>query len=132
MYIKTNLKTNEDYSVLRSVIGQLSDGIFENSPMVEKYWQGCNIERAEDGEVLINCNFYIFSDPTEKGIKQWFANKIKQIVKCEIDNGASFRWDKGDKSILTYMHDYCHIYNDPERKDPTVADAYGVYKALLK
>ena len=43
--IETNLTGDTMYDVCRSVIGQLSDGIWENSPVMNKYWRNISVKK---------------------------------------------------------------------------------------
>ena len=103
--IKTDLEaTNKNYEILDSVLGQMSDGIWENSPVVEGYWRFATIEKSDDNKTVIAVStihiiFYSdiyginyhdnkclknrFADMTDDKVKAYFANKIKQIVKIE-------------------------------------------------
>ena len=94
--IKTDLEaTNKNYEILDSVLGQMSDGIWENSPVVEGYWRFATIEKSDDNKIVIavstiygtnyhdnKCLKNRFADMTDDKVKAYFANKIKQIVKA--------------------------------------------------
>ena len=99
--IRTGLTHKLDKQVLDGVMGQLSDGIWENSPAMEKFWKTAKVD-FENGEVVIkvNNNGYLtqkynsyngrvrdtyqwspWSGKSDDEIKKWFANKVKQVVK---------------------------------------------------
>ena len=68
--IKTNTFSKKANEMLRSVIGQMSDGIWENSNSMDKYWMFAYIDRAPDGENIIEignetgkmyCNRYVYN-----------------------------------------------------------------------
>ena len=131
--VNTELFDKKSFEILRSVIGQLSDGIWENSVLLEKYWLNASIGREYE-EVVIKINtetytvwcdkwkdnpFYHMSDSE---IREWFANKIKQIVKFEEKcEGGKKWWKRGNIQELACMG-YSEVI--------TVADAYQVYDIL--
>ena len=95
--IQTGLYGKANYEILASVDGQLSDGMWENSPAMEGYWLFDHIEQdKQTGEVLIyiskqwgeyRFNRYKqnrFLGMSDSGIRTWFGKKIKQIIKQEI------------------------------------------------
>lgn len=131
--VSTELYDKKSFEVLRSVIGQLSDGIWENSSRMEKYWLNAHIERIEE-EVVITidqgyakywCEKWIYNPfikMTDSEIRVWFANKIKQIVKFEetCENGKRW-WKRGNIQELAFMG---------YKETISVADAYNVYDIL--
>ena len=147
--IKTNLEaTNKNYEILRSVIGQMSDGIWENSPRAEGYWRFATIEKSDDNKIVIavstiysysdiygkyyhgnKCLINRFANMTDDKVKAYFANKIKQIIKIEEstlkeyynDTSKDLSWRKDNQQKCSYMG-----YNETI----TVADAYAAYKNL--
>ena len=118
LIIKTGLTDKNAYDVLRSVEGQLADGIWENSPGMSRFWQYMSIDH-EGSEVVakFDTNDYSsgFRGKDELQIKKWLANKVKQIVKEE-----GLDWDRNNTETVSYMHG-----------NVTVQDAYRVYDKLL-
>ena len=118
LIIKTGLTDKNAYDVLRSVEGQLADGIWENSPGMSRFWQYMSID-YEGSEVVVkfDTNDYSsgFRGKDELQIKKWLANKVKQIVKEE-----GLDWDRNNTETVSYMHG-----------NVTVQDAYRVYDKLL-
>ena len=134
--IKTNTFSKKANEMLRSVIGQMSDGIWENSKSMDKYWMFASIERDVDGENVIEisaatgkpyCNRYIyngFSDMSDDQIREFFAKKIKQIAKIELkDNDKTSGWKRNNTEFKT-----CYLSYDEEI---SIADAYLCYEFLL-
>ncbi len=132
-----NDKTIE--AILESVIGQLSDGIWENSNAMTKYWAGMYIQ---DNDILVSDDFYVsfcktkynnpFFNMTDAKIKNWFANKLKAVVKTEEkDSGGKNWWKRDNMQELDYLS---RRYKDDEgvfkTATVTVADAYKVYDRL--
>lgn len=134
--IKTNTFSKKAKEMLRSVIGQMSDGTWENSKSMEKYWMFATIERALDGENIIEigvetgrmyCHRYVnngFSKMTDDQIREFFAKKIKQIAKIELkDNDKTTEWKRNNTEFKS-----CYLnYNE----DISIADAYLCYEFLL-
>lgn len=132
--IHTGLKGRRMLAVLESVEGQLSDGIWENSPRMEGYWLFDCVGLEGDEVCIYISNKYaeyrfdrvkrnLFMDMSDREVIQWFAKKIKQIVKQEIDdnwNDHPIEWDRNCDTVCMYMHD-----------DLTVKECYEAYDILL-
>lgn len=122
--INTGLNHRLDYEVLSSVMGQMSDGIWENSSRVQPYWSFADI-LWENNEVIIAISSPSrydnpYGNMSDEQVKRYFATKVKQVVMEEIKDGANITWERNSKSSLDYMDN-----------SVTVGDAYRVYDALL-
>ena len=139
--IDTGLTHKIDYIILGDVQGQLSDGIWENSPAMNKYWKHLDTE-FKDGKVFIVVNnrghledvyrgtrrdYRFLESPfrhmSDDEIKKWMANKIKQIAKHEAqdnDNAPEYAWRADNDTELEYFDSVV-----------TVADAYRTWSKLL-
>ena len=127
----TGVKVNDkDKDILRSVSGQLSDGIWENSRAMEKYWQNLDFDE-KDGNLVIHTKSEGWDNPframDDQKIRDYVAGKIKQIVKIELrDNGMDDKanWNRNNDMKLDYL--------SRKRDNPiTIKDAYKLYDALL-
>ena len=134
--IATNTFSKKANDMLNSVIGQMSDGIWENSKSMDKYWMFASIERDIDGENVIEisaaagkpyCNRYVyngFANMSDDQIREFFAKKIKQIAKIELkDNDKTSEWKRNNTEFKT-----CYLSYDEEI---SIADAYLCYEFLL-
>lgn len=132
--INTGLVETKFYEILSSVLGQLSDGIWENSPSMNKYWMNIHVNQNENNEICIEvntdyftkwCNTSVinpFINMSENEIKFWFAQKIKQIVKTEEqDNNGTKWWKRDNTRELAYMG---------YKEKITVQDAYKLYDIM--
>ena len=74
-YINTGLSGKVALSVLNSVMGQLSDGIWENSSGTESYWKDLDIE------IINNTIFFKVStyDRYDYYTKKYYKNYYKNI-----------------------------------------------------
>ena len=107
--------TSKRADILGSVIGQLSDGIWENTRSMQKYWKSLRYGQTEDGMVWIEDRFGVCAKPLD-----FFANKIKQIIKEEIDDGNNhLMWSRLNGGIPHYMHGRV-----------TVGECYELYELL--
>lgn len=122
--IKTGLpKRFKD--MLAAVVGQMSDGYWENSPKMRGYWPFVNAAVQGDEAVLevstdpYNREFVPnnFSNMTEDAIRKFFAEKIKFLVNKE-GLGA---WKRDNEKETEYLS-----YDDPYR----VKDCYYAYEVL--
>lgn len=119
--IATGLSGQVNNAILNSVIGQMSDGMWENSPTMRKYWAHCDIIK-ENGQLFIavddawDSGFY---NKTSEWVRNFFAGKIKQIAYEETEGK---RWTMEDETELDYL-------SRIESK-VTVAQAYKAYATL--
>jgi hypothetical protein len=116
MSINTGIKMTPKYnSILSSVIGQMSDGIWENTRSMEKYWKSLDYSTDQNGNIIIEDRHGVCADPVA-----FFANKIKQIIKIEIDDGNNrLSWDRSCSATPSYIHG-----------GVTVGDCYELYELL--
>lgn len=119
--IKTGLSDSKAQDILDSVIGQMSDGIWENSSRMNRYWKYADIIK-EGSEIAIKISYPNsyengFKGKSENEIKKFFAQKIKQIVKEE-----ELNWDRNNEERSCYLDRHSGV---------TVKDAYRVYDKLL-
>jgi hypothetical protein len=118
MAINTGIKANDKFmEILSACIGQMSDGIWENTRSMEKYWKSLAVTRSPDGYIIINDRNFVCNDPVD-----FMANKIKQILKIEIDDGRTdMSWDRLCSATTIYLNYYEQI---------TVGDCYKLYELL--
>ena len=115
MRINTGIKADQKFKdILNSVIGQMSDGIWENTRSMEKYWKSLDYV-VVDGYIVIDDRHYVCSNPVD-----FFANKIKQIIKIEIEDGhTTLDWNRNCSEVPHYIHGCV-----------TVGDCYKLYELL--
>ena len=134
--IHTGLYGDKALEILISVEGQLSDGIWENSARMERYWRFEFVGVSkETKEILIyiakpsyeyrygKTVYNAFCEMSDDEIKKWFANKVKQVVKEEIK-------DNPDRADLVWKRD-CEYVLDYMNPNITVKECYQVYDTLL-
>ena len=95
------LATPARFDILGSVIGQLSDGIWENSRSMEKYWKSLTYGTLPNGNIYIEDRYGACADPVK-----FMADKIKQIIKKEIEDGytSGLEWSRMCSIHPAYMH----------------------------
>lgn len=83
--------TNKRLHILGSVIGQMSDGIWENTRSMEKYWKSLSYGKDAFGNIYLEDSYGVCAD-----VYDFFANKIKQIIKIEIEDGTTpgLKWER--------------------------------------
>lgn len=115
--------------IINSVLGQMSDGYWENTPRMRGYWLFADA-KAQGNECVLEI------DPTRWGtrrgysnvtnqwidmndakVKQFLADKIKFLVKEE-----GLDWNRGNEDTTDYLS-----YTQPYFK---VKDCYYVYELL--
>ena len=125
--IKTGLGLHYK-DMLDAVIGQMSDGYWENTPMMQGYWKfvttgtsgnevTLNVDEVGwtlDGDRRIENRFYGMSDDA---VKKFFADKIKFLIKEE----GLGKWARDNEETTDYLS-----YSDPYR----VKDCYYAYEVL--
>lgn len=141
--ISTRDETAEkDKAVLEGMLGQLSDGLWENSRSMEKYWRGMTFSQDEKGNVELRFNTLIrdrvpkwrrgrieydtkytqsgYSHLTDKGVRDFLAGRIKSVYNAEKRDYPSLgRWSADNDNPSDYFG-----------RNVTVADAYSLYKRL--
>lgn len=139
--ITTGLYTQVAEDCLQSCIGALSDGIWENTPSMAKYWCYANISRDPDGQVIINVSEESweksdygrygngFWNKNDFEVTNFFADKIKQIVKKEFDGSLESKilWGRESKRVSDYLSSGYGANDHPAIE---VRDAYLVYEVL--
>ena len=149
--LATPLNGDVEYDIICSVQGQLSDGIWENSPAMESYWRMSNMVKGDDGKTYIDVSKQLdyvdykdhrgvnhwknnkYANMTNAGVRNFWADKIKQVVDIERSDskrysgnyGTDYSWRPDNNTELQYMHSYKN-----EGKNPTVGDAYKVWAKL--
>lgn len=137
--IPIGLSDDKSKDVINAVVGQMSDGMWENSPGMERYWkftdgldnkgnivvydgyerrdQYAGMNRYGTKRYTPHWSYSAFSKMDDTAVKKFFANKIKQIVKEE-----GLEWNRNNTQPCEYL-DY--------DSGVTVRDAYRVYDKLL-
>lgn len=111
-YIKANTKRQ---NILGSVIGQMSDGIWENTRSMEKYWKSLDFGVDANGYIWLEDRNGVTAD-----VYDFFANKIKKIIQVEIEDGnTALVWSRTCASVPHYFHGKV-----------TVGDCYEMYELL--
>ena len=127
--IKTGLKTQRECDIIDGVLGQLSDGMWENSRAAEGYWPYIDAE-LEGGEVVLHVSKHYhsggyldnrFLKMTDDDVKKWLAKKIKQVIKEE-----GLDWNRGNTEETDYLDTSWRKSKQPS----SVADCYYVYEVL--
>ncbi len=117
MKITTCIKsTPKRLDILGSVIGQMSDGIWENSRAMTKYWKSLRYGQDNNGYIWLEDQHGVCAD-----VYDFFANKIKQIIQTEIKDGYTLGliWGRTCNVQPNYMHG-----------NVTVGDCYELYELL--
>ena len=117
--IDTGLVGEVECNVLKSVFGQLSDGYWENSHAMQKYWNNADVSLVENQVCLfVGQDFQSpYNDMTDKEIKAWFAKRAKQVVKFLQEDSWKRNNDIPADGFLSGL---------------TVGDVYRVYDKLLE
>lgn len=94
--------------ILSHVLGQMSDGIWEESNVITGYWLCVYVNN--DGNLQISTtygspeSFYKCKNPYRKmsdiAIRTYFANKIKQVVRINLKNN----YEKGVRREIYAKH----------------------------
>lgn len=116
--------SKEELAYLDAVMGQLSDGMWENSPRMEPYWI-CNSLTEEGIEMeSFNRSFgrRTYTNPlydmSDIEVRSWFADKLKAVVKQWLNDHRG-EWSRINHDEVSYLRD-----------GQTVAGAYKVYDSL--
>lgn len=100
--LRIDLGTTDNARVISAVLGQMSDGMWENSPGQEKYWSYATLEGTD---LVLSMDYGSgFRSKSEEQIKRYFATKIKKVVQEEVGNNKQ-GWDRMNTDESCYMHD---------------------------
>ena len=118
--IKTGLKGDIAEHICGAIIGQMSDGYWENTSSYEKYWRFINVKKLSDGRIafvvdetdgkynyghkFVNNGFFMMSDTD---VISFIAKKIKFILSKELLSNGMKLSDKfyNEKTIwLSHGH----------------------------
>lgn len=123
--IDTGLQGPIQKDILDSVLGQISDGYWENSPRMDMYWRNIDTELQGDKVVFsIKPHTFPWYAMSDDQIKQWFAKKIKFLIKEEFGKSRDV-WNRMNTKLKT---DYLS-HKSPSQT--TVADCYYAYDTLM-
>lgn len=111
----------KEKDIIDSVIGQLGDGIWENSLRMEKYWQNMDIEGDTFAVERGWYKDYIwrpngrgwrysesgFARKSDAWVINWVANRIMEIVRIERKDVSEVederKWPTGDDDVSMYI-----------------------------
>lgn len=135
---------------VRSIRGQLSDGMWENSPRMDRYWlfmdadSSTGIVEISDQKGFHDWEWHCrrggqyktlvwkengFSGKSLEDVCIFLANKLRTIVKgfCN-DNNLNMKdaWNRDNSLACAYLHGY----EDGKLVEITIGDAYRAYKEL--
>lgn len=133
--IETGLTSHDkkNWEIMQSILGQLSDGIWENSTACTCYWVCADIgERDHEITINVSQKWYEnwsgesiknrYCDMTDDKILEYFARKISQIIKIFTNDHKNAIPNINDATRILYMG-YHEII--------TIGDAKRVRKTLL-
>lgn len=127
--IDTGLSTALEADIIEAVFGQVSDGMWEDSPQSYHYWPYINVEKRGNKVVLLVSKQYRarlgksnkFVEMSDDDIKKWVARRIKLVIKEE---GLDWSRDNTEET------DYLSTDWRSSKQSATVADCYYVYEVL--
>jgi len=119
--INTGLTGPVNKDILDSVMGQLSDGKWENTPAMAKYWRNAKVQDQGGNVVIVVKDGFGsgFNGKDETWIRNFFAGKIKEVVYDELDDK---QWNRQDQTPLDYL--------SHGERPVTVSNAYQAYEIL--
>lgn len=144
--VNTGLKGRLNKSILDNVIGQMSDGKWENSRVMEHYWPFVNIVIDGDENVLILiqtpnskkccmrensysnnwwCHFAKLNKNHE-AIRKFFAKRLHEIVTDERKTYPNQGIKFNDKCMVKSNY----MWDSDSREDHIISDIYKAYKVL--
>ena len=124
--ILTRLHGKIQYDILASVLGQLSDGRWQNSPRMEMYWRNASVVLDNGYDVVLEVKKHAlpYCAMSDADILKWFGKKIKQLIKEEFGNSREVWSRTNTKQKTDYLS---HRYPS----QTSVAECYYVYDTLM-
>lgn len=106
--VHTGLTSQEDMEIINGVLGQLTDGIWENTKIGRKYGGNIKVNRTDDGEIILDATTVEGLSPyngmSGQQIMGFLAGKLKEVVDREIKDGSSAKWEENDETKLDYLN----------------------------
>lgn len=131
LLIPIGLGGDKDFDILQSVLGQMAEGIWENSPAVAKFWKYADFVRDTEKygpQICIQIHKPKYWENGFRGktiteVKSYFAEKLRGLVRKCIADGCVGDWDRTCTTIIPYLgYEY--------RGQITVRDVYKIYDYL--
>lgn len=118
--ITISLNNTTRAKLIDAVLGQLSDGYWEDSPAMNKYWKYANISGTD---LIINNDDWSsgFKGKSEEWIKNWFAGKLKAVAQYEVGNNKA-GWNRDNMQLSEYLGGW--------RGEVTISECYECYDFL--
>ena len=115
--------SDDTASVIDSMKGQLTDGIWENSR--KSYSEAVSLHYCAEAKAICVPKHFRLNKwgSDETAIRKYIARRIKQVAKQEfVDEGLDpiANWNRSNQYILCYLN------------DATVAEVYKAYDEVLK
>lgn len=141
LIINTNLTDEISGDILSGIIGQLSDGMWENDPIMRHYLDFVEIKNINNNICIVIDStsgndedkrffknyFYTKLKLNPQAIAKWFANKLKQIVKSDAKQypSSNIVFSNKCEQDLHFLSTYKKPYRSIKANE-----AYRVYQVL--
>ena len=124
------LSSSKATELLQSIIGQMSDGMWENTSGMEKYWRFADVNGTnlsiDDGYIIgdrksINSGY---AGKSDSEVKKFFANKLKAICQQYLHDknlNPYKNWNEDCEEVCSYLG---------YKEDITIGDAYKAFRVL--
>lgn len=123
--IDTGLQGPIQKDILASVLGQISDGYWQNSPRMDPYWRNIKLDEQGGNVVfVIKEHAYPWSSMSDEDILQWFGKKIKFLIKKEFEDNKK-AWSRTNTTDMTIW------LSHPYPSKTSVSDCYQAYDILM-
>ena len=132
--VETGLSGDLGKEIIDSIIGQMSDGIWENAPYMEYYWP--NVDATDNGDIEVSTDWTSkwnqrenkFRNMSDPEVRKFFANKLKAIVQeylNDTNQNPYTNFNADNEEVCSYLGG--HVV-----RDITVGQAYEAYNILRK
>ena len=132
--VETGLSGDLGKEIIDSIIGQMSDGIWENAPYMEYYWP--NVDATDNGDIEVSTDWTSkwnqrenkFRNMSDPEVRKFFANKLKAIVQeylNDTNQNPYTNFNADNEEVCSYLGG--HVVSDI-----TVGQAYEAYNILRK
>ena len=121
--LQIELRNATRAKIIRAVQGQLSDGMWENTAGIDKYWVNFEIIGTT---LTVNTSYNSgFHGRDEEWVRSWFARRLKAVVVDEVGNYNKANPTKGWSRDNMEISQYISYHNDV-----TVSECYECYDFL--
>lgn len=134
MKFNTGIKGRKNYVILNNVLGQMSDGIWENDSEIQKIWCDLMLSFYND-QVFIECGRHtsnIFRSSAE--LLRFLADMVHKTISYEKEDNLLMhvKYNEDLRKIRWGNYKDITLYLSNDEQEFTTEDCFKLYENLMK